>query len=233
MARPPSSPISDADLAAYVDNGLDALRRAEIEAEAESDLALARRLAAHQALGGLLVNALAPVLDAPVPDRLTRTVTEANVLRPRFGRPAHRVIAWSAAIAASLMVGVLIGHQSVDTPLRPGAHGLQAAGGLARSLDRQLAADGGDIRIGISFQQRTGGTCRTFEMKTARLAGLACREGQDWSVPVLASAAPQVSAYRMAGSETPAAVLAEIDVRIVGEAFDRRAEEAARDRGWR
>jgi hypothetical protein len=64
-------------------------------------------------------------------------------------------------------------------------------------------------------------------------AGLACRAGGQWRIPVLAEAAPEAAGgYRQAGSALPAAVLDAIDERIAGKPLDAAGEEAARARGW-
>lgn len=65
------------------------------------------------------------------------------------------------------------------------------------------------------------------------MAGLACREQDDWKVQVLAPLGSVVGEVRTAASDTPEAVLAAVDAAIVGETADATIEAKARDGGWR
>ena len=69
--------------------------------------------------------------------------------------------------------------------------------------------------------------------RSSSSAGLACREGERWRIPVLQEAPAAGAAYRQAASTAPAAVLEVIDERIDGMTLDAAAERAARDRGWK
>ena len=111
---------------------------------------------------------------------------------------------------------------------------LTARGELAGALSRQLASEaapGSAVRIGVSFATRDGGYCRSFSVGAK--AGLACRDGEAWRVPVLTeTAAAAAGEYRQAASAPPA-VLEAIDQRIAGTTLDAAAERAARERGWK
>jgi len=108
-----------------------------------------------------------------------------------------------------------------------------AQGELASALDRQVGGkDAGAVRVGVSFAARDGGYCRSFVMGTS--AGLACREGGQWRIPVMAETGAEAQgAYRQAGTELPPAVLDAIDARIAGKPLDAAGEEAARAQGWK
>jgi len=116
-----------------------------------------------------------------------------------------------------------------------------AQGELAAALDRQVGGSGGNsndsgkggaVRVGVSFAARDGQYCRGFVMGSS--AGLACRAGDRWRIPVLAEAEPEASGgYRQAGSALPPAVLDAIDARIAGKPLDAAGEAAARARDWR
>ena len=162
------------------------------------------------------------------------SVTAASVQRPSWPR-------WGA-LAASLAVGVLAGSLWLggaadgDAGLvaTDGAGRLVARGELAGALNEQLAGTGQTdkrVQIGISFAARDGGYCRSF--KAGASAGLACREGDGWRIPVLRDVPAESGAYRQAGSAAPAAVLEAIDERIEGAALDAAGERAARERGWK
>ena len=107
-----------------------------------------------------------------------------------------------------------------------------AQGALASALDRQVGGKGdGTVKVGVSFAARDGAYCRGFVMGTS--AGLACRAGGQWRIPVLAEAATEATGgYRQAGSALPPAVLDAIDARIADKPLDAAGEEAARARNW-
>jgi hypothetical protein len=115
--------------------------------------------------------------------------------------------------------------------------GVVARGTLARSLSEDLAAEPGDdlIRVGISFRDRSGGYCRTFTAaQGAGMAGLACREVDDWRVILVTESqlSREATPYRMAAGAVPPEVLRAVEARIAGEPLDAAGETAARARGW-
>ena len=238
-------------VAAYVDGELDAAARTLVETAARADPDLAARLKAQQDLKALLAGHYAPVVEEPVPERLLETVrrrapASAEVVNlatrrpsaPQGGKPPLRLPVW-AGMAACLVVGLTVGRLSQ----RPSAIALNggadqplvAAGPLARALDGQLAAEtSGPIRIGLSFRDRAGVYCRTFQPNGREgLAGLACREDSGWRLRVASPVATQASSYRTAGSETPPAVLSAVDDMIDGAPLDARGERDAKAKNWR
>ena len=224
----------DERLIAYVDGELPAAERARLEAEIAADPGLAARLARHRALAETVSAAFAPVLDEAVPARLLAAATAAN--DRGAGRPSRARLAPWAAIAASLLVGVVAGRIAWPTSavLVQQGGALTAQGHLARALDVQLAADPGPVKVGLTFRAADGRVCRTFESAPDRLAGLACRADGGWAArTVTAWAPPAQAAYRQAASDTPPEVLAAVDALIAGQPLDASAERAARDRGWK
>jgi hypothetical protein len=101
-------------------------------------------------------------------------------------------------------------------------------------LTRQLASAqpaGTAVKIGVSFVSRDGQYCRSF--MTGASAGLACRSGSEWKIPVLAESGGAVEgAYRQAGSAMPPAVLESIDARAAGSSLNAQDEHEAAQRGW-
>lgn len=208
---------------AYVDGELDPTARAAFEQEIAADLALAREVERHRALANRVAGAYAPVLDEPAPIRLARAA-----------RPGRRPAATWAALAASMVIGVLLGRFALapQTPLAIGGEA-RAGSPLAQALNQALTADAGPVRIGLSFQDRTGAYCRTFRSEPDRLAGLACRRDGAWRVVTATAWEPGESpAYRTAATEIPPEVLASVDRMLAGEVLARDEEAAARDRGW-
>jgi len=216
-----------------------------VEAAMRADPAVAAAVERHRALRADVFAAFAGVLDEPVPARLQAAAAPAasaavrvDALAAAGARPLPARWRWgqAGALAASLAVGVLVGalaFRGGGAPFAPGADGVVAQGDLARALSTQLAAaqDSGPVRVGVSFVGRDGGYCRSFQMGTA--AGLACRSGEQWRIPVLAEGAQAGDGYRQAGSALPPAVLDAIDARIAGPTLDAAAERAARDGGWK
>ncbi|MGE3143591.1 MAG: anti-sigma factor, partial [Hyphomonadaceae bacterium] len=151
-------------------------------------------------------------------------------------RPRGTAREWGA-MAACLAGGLLLGLGAMRTqsPLMETTQdGLVARGALARSLETKLAADTpGAVRIGVSFRDQAGDFCRTFTLTHAQTAGLACKSSDGWRVAMTTHAAAQTSEMRMAGAETPPAIVAAIEASIAGEPFDAAAEARARAARWR
>ena len=248
--------ISDETLMAFADGELDEKTRREVELAMRRDPALAEKVKRHKALRSNVFNAFASTLDEQVPQRLHAAARSGKVIHLDSVRqlrtpPAPPALpektGWSwtewGALAATLVVGVLagtIGAKGVggDEPLasfdnRAGA--LTAQGRLAEALTRQLAgaaATDPNFKVGISFLSKEGTYCRSFMLPST--AGLACRSGSAWRIPVLTNGAMGATTeYRQAGTALPEAVLEAIDDRIVGQALDASAERAAQEKGWK
>ncbi|WP_418316840.1 anti-sigma factor family protein [Piscinibacter sakaiensis] len=248
-------PIDDEQLMAYADGELDAASSREVAAAIAADPELARRVAEHRALRDRLQAAYRPMLDEPVPPRLVEAAEEAPATAPvidlatrRAARPApppselppQRSRSWAAwgGLAASVLVGVLIGKlagdgSAVDEPFANTPRGLVARGAVADALSTRPAgpATDGQIALQISFVDANGRYCRTFT--TPALAGLACRDGDDWAVQSLLQSSDQPqSEMRQAASALPQELLEIVDRRMRGAALDAAAEQAALQRGW-
>lgn len=222
-------------LAAFIDGELDDLAARRIEREAACDPALANEIARHRALKATLTAHYAPIAEETVPDRLRSLLIEPGVdtsladrreaRRARFA-PMH----W-AAIAASLVLGLALGLKpwmpAADVTNVDGA--LVASGQLAEALDTRLASNqpaGADIRIGLSFRDKEGRTCRSFEGRN--LSGIGCRDDGRWTLERTITG--QVGGdYRQAAS---GALAADAATMMVGDPFDAAAERAARRQGW-
>ena len=242
--------FSEETLMAYADDELDTQTRGAVEAAMASDPEIARRVAQHKALRGKLRVAFNNVLDEPTPQRLVDAARgvpavrrEGNVIPLRRKNSPRKLWTQWAAIAASLVIGVIIGQALLARG--PGAgpitsHGgqLLANGVLARALSDQLAGrtEQTPVHIGVSFKARSGAYCRSFTLQESpALAGLACREHDDWHVQILTAIEPQPQgsgALRQAGTEIPKAVLEAVEDNRVGDVLDAGAEAAARAKSW-
>jgi hypothetical protein len=187
------------------------------------------------------------VLREPVPQRLADLLATPSPVVDLAAERAHRRAArapaprWGWAhwggMAASLAIGVVAGALFVpghDDALlvERGERGVAGAS-IARALDTRLASEGGaPIAVQLSFVDRTGRYCRTFAAPAA--AGLACRDGAQWTVVAAAQPAPAATGeMRQAATALPRPVLAAVDAQMAGGALDATQERAARDRGWR
>lgn len=185
--------------------------------------------------------AFGDVLDEPVPDRLKALLAEpapaTRVVDLGAVRAQRRAMSsWAAwgGMAASLVLGTLIGTRLMPSAGDDGQGRLVATGAVAQALDRQLAsAPAGPVAVQISFKAKDGRWCRSFS--TSASAGLACREADGaWALrQVAAIDATAGGGMRQAASSLPPSVLAAVDASMAGEALNAEQEKAARDAGWR
>jgi hypothetical protein len=254
--------FSDEILMAYADGELDPDTSVQVQAAMAGDAGMARRVARHRAMRDDVYATFAPILDEAVPQRLSDALRQAQPAPAFAPKPAANQNRWSlpawGALAASLVVGVLIGKMALplfESGHRQGAPAdavatidgqVTAGGALARALSQQLASaprEGQPVSIGITFRTADGQFCRSFTLhdggrQASALAGLACKapEADDrWIIPVLVETRPDTTAsatYRMAGSAAPA-ILQAIDERIAGHPLDAAAERHALQRNWR
>lgn len=246
--------IDDETLFAYLDGELDAAQRAQVAAAIADDPRLAATLGEQQRLKGQLHAHFDAVLDEPVGAHLTQvvaasgpaSVTDMIVAREKRGGRAPRgvrhwtVREWSA-IAATLVLGLLVGlnlnRGTGDAPLVASDAGLTAAGLLASALsDRPAGALPGAAgsQIGFSFQAKGGGYCRTFALNSGE-TGLACRRDDHWVVDALAAGSKPAAAgaFRLAGSDMPAALRTAIEQKMAGDPLTEAEERAQIARQWR
>ena len=233
--------IDDEKFFAGLDGELDAAEAAEVEAAVAADPRLMRMAEQHRGFGVRLRETFATVAAAPVPERLVNSVTPPSAEIIDFGSRRNRN-AWAplpqwAAMAATLVVGVLIGTTLIGerggSPIEVRGSTMVAAAGLDRALDKQLASAGdvSGLRIGVTFRDSAGAVCRSFIDQ--RSSGLACRAGKDWRVKGLFAVPEQPGGdYRMAAGADPN-LAALIDSTIAGDAFDAAQEKSAQARGWR
>lgn len=240
---------SDETLMAFADGELDPEQRSEIERALATDAVLRRHVMMMKVQRDRLAAAFAPVLDEPMPDRLSRllqvpsappAVVNLNVVRAQRER-GRRIPSWAqwGGMAAGVLLGMLLGMQ-FDRAAADPAIGLRdgqlvAGGAVGQALSTQLASEpaaGAPVAVQLSFVDKGGNYCRTFS--TGAVAGLACQTAGRWIVQDLASAetAP-AGQVRQAATALPQAVLDAVDRRIAGSALDAARERRARERGWR
>lgn len=236
----------DEEIHAFVDGELDAARASRLEADAAQDAVLAARVARQRRLRTALRARFDPVLSEPVPARLQLALegTSPGNVTPlgaaRAPRAGSRPL-WWGALAASVILGVLLGWslpRDPGLPFASGESGLLARGALDEALTRQLASDGAGttgIAVALSFRADDGRYCRSFSLQSG-VDGLACRGDAGWQVQVLGQS-PATPAdpgnYRQAASSLSRSVLDVISARQAGDTLPASAEAEARAGGWR
>ena len=231
---------TDEKLFAWLDGELDPVEAAHVADAVAADPRLNALAARHRALQARLRGAFDPILEAPIPAEIAAEMREPEVIdfgaaSARRGWAGWRIFPQGALMAATLAIGILIGtvvpHRSTD-PVEAQGGQVYAAAALDNALNTQLAsAPAGDIRIGLTFRDRSGAICRSFTARSS--SGLACRQNDRWALRgLLAAPEGQSNAYRMANGTDPALANL-IASSIADEPFDASAERAARDNGWR
>ncbi|MNJ38239.1 hypothetical protein D3C77_330810 [compost metagenome] len=241
------SRIDDHILMRRIDGELSPQEAERIDAAALADPEVAARLEGMRRLRETAREAF-PVAADPRDQALARLIaageTQSRSPLAGLGRALadaftpRRAALWGGVATAAFAGGVLLGPYlgQPDRGLAVGAGGALKNAGLVRVLDTRLAADGADAdgrSVGLTFRDDEGRWCRTFRAEETRLAGLACRQKSGWTMRVLARTEGSPGEVRMAGAETPDAVLAAVDAVISGETLDASAEARARDAGWR
>ena len=234
--------MDDETFFAWLDGELEPSEAARVEAVVAADPTLSARADEHRAMQASLRGAFAPLMDAPVPDRIGEAPVDfaaAKAARDDRRRLSGGLPQW-AAIAATLVLGLVAGNmlpgpfaRADRSPVTMEGGRLVANAGLENALYAELASapakDG--PRIGLTYRDAAGEICRSF--RDGRSSGVACNANGDWEVRGLfGGAAPSGGDYRMAAGEDPrlAALIADS---IAGEPFDAAAERAAMARGWR
>lgn len=224
--------IDPETLAAYADGELDPLAAKRVERAMAEDPALAEEVERHRALTARLRGSFAGLDAQPMPAGVEALFARAdNVVAFPTRKPAPKPQRWWGAVAASLVAGLLLGQLVPRSGSDLGFEGgtAVAQGGLARALDTQLASTQGaaaPVKIGITFRDRAGALCRTFE--TGTTGGIACAgDSGPWRVQALQGGAETTTTtYAQAGSPM-AAVLEQAQAMAAGDPLDAAGEAAA------
>ncbi|WP_133477433.1 anti-sigma factor family protein [Cognatilysobacter segetis] len=236
--------LSDDTLQAYVDGALPADQVGRIEAAIASDVLVAARVERARHLRAQPRGAFdtpsraAASQSAPRSTRALCAAKVDDVVDTRRGPASPRRRWRTAVIALAATIGALVIAQRLRTPgadivVVDGA--LVARGELQRRLDVGLAAESdpsSTVSLGLTFRAVDGRVCRSFVARVPRVAGLACRTGGDWTLPVVSAVDGRADALPSAG-DVPTEVLAAIERRLQGDTFDAARERRARDAGWR
>lgn len=231
--------VEDETFFAWLDGELPPEEAARIEADVAADPRLSRLAEEHRAMTSGLRNAFGQVASQPVPQRLrdaSRPSADVLSLADARERKAPSLWVQLGALAATLVVGIVTGNLLTGSPVRSPVASeeghLVASAELENALYARLASMPSETgpRIGLTFRDKTGAICRTFEDKAA--SGLACRENGNWRIRTLFQSEGQATDYRMASGPDPR-LMEEVDAAIEGEPFDAAQEKSAMQKGWR
>ncbi|WP_404710531.1 hypothetical protein [Sphingomonas sp. MMS24-J13] len=239
--------IEEARVIAWLDGELSDDEAVWMARAVAADPALAAIAERHRRMKARFAAAFGPIAEVPAPEQdLERepapVISLAAVRAERAAKAKARAKAaaapaevsrWTipAMVAASLIVGVLSGY-GMSSPSgvadRPDA--LAVSPKIASALDSQLSGDAGTIRVALTFRDSAGNLCRRFA--ATHLSGIACRSRGAWQLRYAsAGGSAGQGDYRMAGADEAAAQI--VAAMIAGEPLDRRAETAAREKGWK
>jgi uncharacterized protein (UPF0335 family) len=243
--------FTDDDLGAYLDGGLDAGVRKEIESELVENADLRAQLARVERLNAAVRNVIGEV--EPTPDRFAQIVNEgfdrregANVISMRHTTP-NRMLQWRTPIAAGLALfvtaagGYWAGNDSQRSETVAGLSVVASGSRLFEVIDttpsgEAISLDGQTVTPVLSFAAADGRACREVEVSSGRDQSIAilCREDESWRVEILvASGASSSSGYETVGDEAGAAV-EQVYSRLGGaSAMSADEERAMMARDWR
>jgi hypothetical protein len=225
--------IDETMLIAWVDGELGEAEAAQVAQATAADPELAAQAHRHRRMKARFAAAFDPIAEQSVANPTPAPVISLAAVRAerkaKTARPPQRWWRVGGALAASLMVGVLIGHD-VRGPSgvadRTGDLALSAP--IVQALDGQLSGDGGAVQVALSFKDRGGHYCRSFSGQN--LSGVACRDGSDWQLRYASPASSQQTDYRMAGSDD--GEMRFIQSTMAGEPLNHDAELKARANRW-
>lgn len=234
--------ISPEELAAFADGQLRGEAKARVAAAVAADPELARKLEAHRALAARLSAHYAPVLDRPVPDRLSSLLADTDqaeeeaagevidLSAARERRETRRRLpgwGWAGGAIAAALVAALVFNTGDDAN-----RSMHADARLASALDTQLVSDqapDADTRILLSFRNPAGEFCRAYAQADA--SGIACKDGDGWRQQLIVpGASNSPGEFRMAASE--AEIMTAAQELAAGPALSAEEEAAARAAGW-
>ncbi len=227
--------IDEATIIAWVDGELGEAEELRIAQAVAADPDLAALADRHRHMKARFAAAFGPIAHGPAATAPVSSpvISLAAARAERDAKAAKSPRLWwgvSSAIAASLLVGVFVGHGFGDgSGVADKPNALALAGPIAKALNGQLSGDGGVVRVVLSFKDRDGHYCRSFV--ATNLSGIACRDTKDWQLRYASPGAAQRGDYRMAGGD--AAQVEVVAAMIAGEPLDSGEEEAARKAGWK
>ncbi|HFB54390.1 MAG TPA: hypothetical protein ENJ46_00580 [Hellea balneolensis] len=251
---------TDEHLSAFLDGQLPETQSKTLEAELETNLKLAERLAhlteANEAVKAVydaeIERPIAPhilaMLEADNP-HATNDNASGNIVNLSARRKIS-ITKWVAPLAAAfaMMIGITLGRGMGATPTDQGAIYAQITGTINADnplfdvleqtpsatpvkLDTQVS-----IKPVLTFQTADGAYCREFTAQSTQAAsrGIACREDGNWNVLMLnRTELSDETGFRTASGSSSEAMDQLIDGLIDGAPFDLVTEKSAMAQHWK
>jgi hypothetical protein len=217
------------ELMAYADGELAPEHMKRIEAALASRADLRAVVEDHRRTRAAALQAFDEMAKAPMSPELARVAASLSAPQARSaGRTILKpMLAWPAAAAACLVMGVFAGslatasNDLIDWRDGPSA-GVRLARVLERSPTGEASGDKGRQAIVVaSFKSGDGRFCRQFELGQGATDGVACRSDKGWGIIALAQRPGGPGGYQAAGGASPVAQAVtglEPGPRIEGEA---------------
>jgi hypothetical protein len=230
--------MDETRIIAWIDGELPPEEAAEVEAAVAADPVLASIAARHRKIRARFAAAFTPLLQEPVamPKRRSARIVSLAAVReeraaPPTPRPAPRwrSWAWPSAVAASLLVGVIVGHGQPATGVADRGGALALSAPIAQALDTQSSGQLAPVSVAVSFKDHDGRYCRGFVAQY--IGGVACKEASGWQLRYAAPVDPQKGDYRQAGGDAASAKV--IATMIAGDPLDAAGERKAIAAKWR
>lgn len=234
--------VPESKLIAYADGFLPPTEMAGVEAALSRSPALAKRVARIKQTREKAATAFDDTLAQSLSPEILKAAGGEAAPSPQVS------LTWVAVALAILAMGVFIGRVSVPSTLSPDSphlvvatmRGNYAGQELGRFLDSAEAGQelhlGNNIpaHINLTFAMRSGGVCRQFEVGAEKslMSGVACREGGDWRIEVLARHAVDSDAPN-AANVAPEPINVLIDSIIEGAPYDIEQERAIIAARWK
>lgn len=216
--------FSDEILMRFADGELDDATTKKIASALEEDKALARRVELFATTRFAARDAMAPLLEEPVPESLRRSVENlvehhkaqgrddrSNVvaISAHRDRRSSRWLELAAAACLAAMAGGYAGYlltERSEPVVADFGLGRIADLGLARALSTQATGQETDLgrrrfRAIASFRDDSGALCREFEIDSATaIVSVACRQGESWETRFAVAAPLAEAGYAPASS---------------------------------
>ncbi len=198
--------FTDEELMAYADGELDQNRAAALDLALAGDENLAARLGMFMDTRSVSADALRPMLDEPVPERLVQRVRDlaASAAAPSadgnviaFKPKAAKAVApfWQLPIAASIALAIGLGAGLLYQGGKVADQALDIAAitdpAISDALNTLTSGesvpldDGGRIEAIATFRAEDNALCREFEHDRSggtAVISIACHDGSDWQV---------------------------------------------------
>lgn len=243
--------ISDEKLIAFLHGELSAADAADLESALNDDPALAERLESFSDQDAEIRDAFASIMTDTVPQHLLDAVGErpksAEIVSIGQARARRAKIVWGlpqwSAMAASLVVGLMVGGQAINLAGAPDAEILAQSSKdgfiLQASLQKALASTAsgeqvqvaglGKMDVAITFKSIDGQTCRQFKLQAGAQIddAVACRTQSQWRLEAFGRRNDVAGEMRTASGEASPAIVSAVDNLIDGDVLVGDAEKAA------